>query len=698
MTLDVTHMVQAVDQYLVDHGTWPARLFVPIDQWTRALGEADAIPMDPESPLPCILAAVSLLPGTANGYRGGDTTDRPIVSRPIPDSYVTHGGAVAAGAYPGSAPRDERNAAAAKLAAHLEAGITAFIDLTGPADHLAEYADEVQRMAAARGVDITHQRCHIPDMKTCDAAQMNAILDAIDRAVAERHGVYVHCWGGVGRTGMVIGCWLVRHGATGEAALSEVLSLFRTMSAEKWERHKEWGSPQTPEQREVVRGWAEHDTLRRAMQVWTGFVPSRPHVHTAVGMAVRAVSTRTAHRIDPTDEHTLLVSRAGITWRCTVSFDDTTHRLRIVAAACRDEAGTTTRSMDHIAETAPLTAYPAPAEIETLLDQVLADAATVRDKMRGALIGLAVGDAVGTTVEFMTPGSFAPVTDMTGGGPFNLGAGDWTDDTSMALCLAESLTEQGAFDAMDQMQRYCRWWNSGHLSSTGRCFDIGTTTVAALRRFERTGDPFAGSTEATAAGNGSLMRLAPIPVYYFGRDDDAIARAAESSRTTHGAAVAIDACRYFAALITGALQGADKDALLSPRYSPTPGYWNSAPLHPVIAAIADGSFKAKEPPVIRAAGYVADSLEAALWAFHRSSDFREGCLLAANLGDDADTVAAIFGQIAGAYYGESGIPVAWRERLTKKSLIDHLAEQLCVRIPTSGSSGRDRTSGSLFDE
>jgi len=301
-----------------------------------------------------------------------------------------------------------------------------------------------------------------------------------------------------------------------------------------------------------------------------------------------------------------------------------------------------------------------------------------RDRFRGALLGLAVGDCLGVPLEFTQPGE-RTVRAMEGGGPFGLTIGEWTDDTSMALCLAESLTEKSDFDALDQMQRYCRWWNSGHLSSTGRCFDIGTTTAAALRRFEHTGDPFAGSTEATAAGNGSLMRLAPIPVYYFGREDDAIARAAESSRTTHGAAVAIDACRYFAALITGALQGADKDALLSPRYSPTPGYWNAAPLHPAIAAIADGSFKAKEPPAIRAAGYVADSLEAALWAFHRSSDFREGCLLAANLGDDADTVAAIFGQIAGAYYGESGIPVAWRERLTKKPVLDYLAEQLCVR-------------------
>ena len=123
------------------------------------------------------------------------------------------------------------------------------------------------------------------------------------------------------------------------------------------------------------------------------------------------------------------------------------------------------------------------------------------------MIGLAVGDAVGTTVEFKAPGTFAPVSDMVGGGPFGLRPGQWTDDTSMALCLAESLIECGGFDARDQMERYVRWWREGHLSSTGKCFDIGNTTRAALSRFEKTGDPFAGSTEPNVAGNGSLMRL-----------------------------------------------------------------------------------------------------------------------------------------------------------------------------------------------
>jgi len=168
----------------------------------------------------------------------------------------------------------------------------------------------------------------------------------------------------------------------------------------------------------------------------------------------------------------------------------------------------------------------------------------MRDRIRGALLGLAVGDAIGTTVEFRAPGSFRPVEDMIGGGPFHLSPGQWTDDTSMALCLAESLIECRGFNARDQMCRYVRWRDQGHLSSTGSRFDIGNTVAAALHTFEATGEPFSGPTAELTAGNGSLMRLAPIPMFYFGRDEDAVALAAESSRTTHGAAVAVDACRY----------------------------------------------------------------------------------------------------------------------------------------------------------
>ena len=300
---------------------------------------------------------------------------------------------------------------------------------------------------------------------------------------------------------------------------------------------------------------------------------------------------------------------------------------------------------------------------------------TSLDRVRGSLLGLAVGDALGTTIEFTGPGPHHHC-DMTGGGPFHLKPGQWTDDTSMALCLAASLVDCHGFDACDQMTRYLRWRDEGYLSSTGTCFDIGNTTSKALDLYQTTGECFAGSTDVFSAGNGSLMRLAPVSIYYHRDPRQAILHAAESSRTTHGARTAVDACRYYAGLIVGALQGVAKEELLSAGYCPVPGLWQEEPLDVTIAAIAAGSFKHKQPPQIRGNGYVVNCLEAALWAFAASSDFRQGCLLAVNLGEDADTTAAVYGQLAGAYYGAASIPAEWLAPLAMRELIIGLADSL----------------------
>ncbi|WP_143744333.1 ADP-ribosylglycohydrolase family protein [Neomoorella thermoacetica] len=297
-------------------------------------------------------------------------------------------------------------------------------------------------------------------------------------------------------------------------------------------------------------------------------------------------------------------------------------------------------------------------------------------RYRGSLLGLAAGDTLGTTLEFMPPGSFEPINDMVGGGPFNLKPGQWTDDTAMALCLAESLVECRGFDPADQMERYRRWYREGYLSSTGHCFDIGNTVRAALERFERTRETYCGSTDPSTAGNGSLMRLAPVPLFYARDPREAVEKAGESSRTTHDAKEAIDACRYMAALIVGAVNGASKEELLSDHYEPVPGLWREAPLAPKVAAVAAGSFKRRNPPAIRGTGYVVACLEAALWAFFHGSNFREGALLAVNLGDDADTTGAVYGQLAGTYYGEDGIPGEWREKIAMREFIETLAEKI----------------------
>ena len=165
------------------------------------------------------------------------------------------------------------------------------------------------------------------------------------------------------------------------------------------------------------------------------------------------------------------------------------------------------------------------------------------------------------------------------------------------------------------------------------------------------------------------MRLAPVAMFFAGDPVRAVARAADSSRTTHGADEAVDACRYFAMLLVRALEGATKEQILS-------GGGAGMTLSPAIAEIAGGSFKRREPPEIVGSGYAVRSLEAALWAFHRSTDFRSGALLAVNLGDDADTTGAIYGQIAGAHYGVHSIPASWRQKLSMREEIETLSDGL----------------------
>ena len=299
-----------------------------------------------------------------------------------------------------------------------------------------------------------------------------------------------------------------------------------------------------------------------------------------------------------------------------------------------------------------------------------------RDRYRASLLGLALGDALGAAVEFKPPGTFEPLKALNGGGPHQLKPGQWTDDTSMALCLADSLIENNGFDPVDQAKRYLRWWREGYNSSTGKCFDIGNVTAKALLEFERTQTPYCGPTDPQSAGNGCLMRLAPLVMFYARQPTNALLLAAQSTRITHGARECIDATRYFAALLAGALTGIAKPDLLAAHYSLVAHAWQQQPLAPRIAEVAAGSFKQRQPPRIEGSGYVVRSLEAALWAFYNSDDFQTGSLLAANLGDDADTTAAIFGQLAGAHYGTSSLPKAWLARLHQREHLEKVADRL----------------------
>lgn len=298
-------------------------------------------------------------------------------------------------------------------------------------------------------------------------------------------------------------------------------------------------------------------------------------------------------------------------------------------------------------------------------------AAAETDSIKGAMYGLAIGDALGAAVEFKYPGEFAPVTCYRRGGPHSLNEGEWTDDTSMALALAESLGTVG-WNPVDQMNRYLDWWQNGKYSVNGRCFDIGNATRHALSNYERSKNPYtSGDPDEAASGNGSIMRLAPVPIYY--RQfyptylDRICSKAEESSMVTHASPQCKSACRYLAAVLAALIRGDPREEVLDKRWK----YLDLVrPLHPLIERVVAGSYITKPDSEIHGSGWVVASLEAALWAFRNAESFEEAVLAAVNLGDDADTTGAVCGQLAGAYWGYEGIPKSLIDGLARKDMID----------------------------
>jgi ADP-ribosylglycohydrolase len=449
----------------------------------------------------------------------------------------------------------------------LEAGVTYFLDLT-EAGELTPYAELLPSEPRPSGRAVLYARKPIPDHAVpADPEMMVEILAYLDRALDSGHCVYLHCRAGVGRTGTVLGCYLVHRGRTPDAALQHLNELWQAN-----ERSLFWPStPETEEQVDYVRNW-------------------------------RPASTISAGDLDA--------------------------------------------------------------------------ALNLRERFRGAMVGLAVGDALGAATQHRKPGSFTAVNDMLGGGPFQLPRGAWTDDTAMALCLAESLTTCGGFDAADQVERYQLWQREGHLTSTGECVGITAGVAKALSTARWSGKAFAGSHDPAQLDKEGLSRVAPAVLFFLADAGEAIEYAAEAVRTTHQSPVVLDSCRYLAGLLVGALKGATRQQLLAPRYSPVPALWQRRALKEAVGAIADGSFRRKAFGDLDGGGTILQTLETVLWVLEHSGNFREGALLAVSFGLDADVTGAVYGQLAGALYGLSGIPQTWRTALLKRDLIEDHADRL----------------------
>lgn len=303
-------------------------------------------------------------------------------------------------------------------------------------------------------------------------------------------------------------------------------------------------------------------------------------------------------------------------------------------------------------------------------------AGIVDERFRGCLVGLALGDALGAAVEFKAPGTFAPVTGLRDGGVFGLEPGEWTDDTSMALCLGVSLIELGEYNPTDVMQRWVRWYMQGYLSVTGVCFDIGNTTAVALRDFANTSKLPTKPKGVNAAGNGAIMRLAPVAMAYAGDWDKLITTSVQQAALTHGGD-ALGASAVLGLLLGALLVSASKEhaaTIIKQRTS-----WivdGQDVMTPVLKKIVMGDYRRKTDKQVYATGYSIDTLEAALWAFFRYDSFQDCILAAVNLGGDADTVGAVCGALCGAFYGIKGIPSQWQEQLVYGAGIADLGSAL----------------------
>jgi ADP-ribosyl-[dinitrogen reductase] hydrolase len=461
---------------------------------------------------------------------------------PLANCYWVVPGKLLAGEYPGGATPE---ATRERLERLQEAGVTAFIDLTLPG--------ELSSYQAGLPPGVLYLRRPIPDHGLPEErSRMAAILESLRHALDSPRCVYLHCRAGIGRTGMVAGCFLAERGSGGEGALEELNRLWQQSA-----RSAQWPSvPETADQVEYVRRWTA----------------------------------------------------------------------------------------------------PAGAEADPLPEpSTLAAARGLRERFLGALLGLALGDAVAVATQFKRPGRFAPVGDLIGGGPFDLPRGAWSDDTAMALCLAESLLECGGFDARDQVGRYVRWQQQGYLSATGQCVGItaGTARALALAQWRR--QVFSGSHDPEVLDPAPLSRVTPVVMYFFADAGQGEEQAAQAARTTSQASAVLSACRSLARALHAALAGRPRAEIVS-----------SGALAPPAAGSASAA----------GSGGAPGALGAALEALARTGNFRDALLAAANLGGDSDVIASVTGALAGAHYTASAIPALWRNSLMKQELVEGFADRL----------------------
>ncbi len=311
----------------------------------------------------------------------------------------------------------------------------------------------------------------------------------------------------------------------------------------------------------------------------------------------------------------------------------------------------------------------------------------MRDSIRSGILGLAVADALGVPLEFRSRRELAadPVTGMRGYGTYNQPAGTWSDDTSMTLCVADSLA--GGLDYTDMMERFRRWANEGEYTPFGQAFDIGGATSRAVGRYCGGMEPLCcGGCGERDCGNGSLMRALPVAFYLYAQygadisSDVCMEVVHQTSSLTHNHPRCHIACGIYTLTAVRLLAGDSlSEAVGQGTAQATAYYANSAAYKKELgcfARLTDGTLATLAEDDIRSSGYVVDTLEAAFWCLLTTASYSECVLKAVNLGEDTDTVAAVAGGLAGLAYGESGIPRDWLGALKGRPVID----AVCARL------------------
>jgi ADP-ribosyl-[dinitrogen reductase] hydrolase len=670
---------------------------------------------------------------------------------PLLNSYWVLPGKVLAGEHPAGKTAEATRERLQRLFA---AGVECFLDLTEPGE-LPAYDSDLP-------FSVEYLRKPIRDHGVpARRVHMAEILDCLHDTVQSGRCVYVHCRAGIGRTGTVIGCLLSERGLGGEAALDELNRLWQ-----QCERARSWGSvPETDEQVEYVRRWKPRGAVLEAGQTAAAGGPfaggPEPRTESSATASSKTPSAAPAGGLA-----TASTTRAATAPASGLTTASTTRAATAPAGGLTTASSTAPTTAPEkgsapggVAETAssnapaPVSGYssgfgpdsasgsefisasdfvsaavsgaafgagPAIASSQTvplpatasdaltdyedpLLDpEALSAARSLRERFLGALLGLATGDAVAAATQFRRPGTFTAVGDILGGGPFDLPRGAWSDDTAMALCLADSLLERDAFDARDQMERYRRWQQEGYLSATGQCVGITASTSRAIAMAQWRRQAFFGSHDPTQLDPEPLSRVVSAVLFYFANSGQALDQATEAARTTCQAPPVLDACRSLASALHAALSGQPKAVVLekaalavarvsggtgpdvttgpSATVGPPAGAPQGAAARRGAGAGQGAGVSEQAAAGLRAAtrdGSKAPAvLATAVTAFAVTANFRDAVLYAANLGGDSDVVAAVCGQLAGAYYTVKAIPTSWHNSLMQKELITSYADRL----------------------